>query len=486
MPKQRSWYGVSVPADLKDERHVRTFMEHVCDALEILAPPGASASGTSATYLYQARQVFYGSEDGRLAQNAAFTFNAATGGLTVPRLGLTGTNGASALGPVIFQTTSAALTATAVAGALECDGDYLYYTDTVPVRHQLAYQDTQYWSRDSASGTLYPRTIADLVSIGATTAPYNSANLGLWSRMGLAHCNVTAAAGAFFTQWVAYASATSAEQSIADEIAGTTGRDVVRVGTDTANIMTFMFNGLPAFTLGSNGTSVAILPSDAGQLFSIGGGTSHERIYSCHIQTGTPQVGLFFDGSTVAQRMWLGSSDSSSHIHSSTTGNALYVGAGSTTCHVYFGGSSSAGTAGSFTVVAKLYRLSASSILRWLPGSDGAVDLGGATGATDDERWRDIYRTAKCHILQGTGADCAGRAHLVNGTVTVNTTAALTNSQLRLTRSNVGASTALGHLSVGNIVNATSFVINALVAATVLVEAGDQSYVDWEIVEALA
>lgn len=78
-----------------------------------------------------------------------------------------------------------------------------------------------------------------------------------------------------------------------------------------------------------------------------------------------------------------------------------------------------------------------------------------------------------------TGAN-QGRAAMVNGTVTVNTTEVLANDNILLTKV-VGAGTTRGELEVGAIVAATSFVINARSDAAAI-SADDDSTVFWEIV----
>lgn len=66
-----------------------------------------------------------------------------------------------------------------------------------------------------------------------------------------------------------------------------------------------------------------------------------------------------------------------------------------------------------------------------------------------------------------------GRAVLVAGTVTVNTTAMVTASEVFLSRRIAGGT--LGHLSVGTVVSGTSFVINSS-------DAADTSTICWLIV----
>jgi hypothetical protein len=83
------------------------------------------------------------------------------------------------------------------------------------------------------------------------------------------------------------------------------------------------------------------------------------------------------------------------------------------------------------------------------------------------------------------GANSFGKVTLVGGTATISTTAVTSNSIIRLTRQGVGATGAnpLGLLSVGTIVNGTSFVINAWSStdATALATT-DVSSIGWMII----
>lgn len=80
----------------------------------------------------------------------------------------------------------------------------------------------------------------------------------------------------------------------------------------------------------------------------------------------------------------------------------------------------------------------------------------------------------KINIATGTNAS-VGRATLVGGTVTVNTTAVTANSEIFLTDRTTGALTNVGTLTVGTVVAGTSFVINS---TNIL----DTSNVSWFII----
>lgn len=79
------------------------------------------------------------------------------------------------------------------------------------------------------------------------------------------------------------------------------------------------------------------------------------------------------------------------------------------------------------------------------------------------------------------GSRAAGTVNLASGTVTVNTTAVLTGDKIEIMRQAANGSTAYGHLMVGTIVNATSFVIDSRKSDTT-VETNDASTVFWRIV----
>lgn len=90
----------------------------------------------------------------------------------------------------------------------------------------------------------------------------------------------------------------------------------------------------------------------------------------------------------------------------------------------------------------------------------------------------------KLNIATGANASC-GTATLVGGTIVVATTAVTANSKIFLTRGSVGATgaAALGELSVGAIVAATSFEINAWQQAdATALQASDVSEINWLII----
>jgi len=96
---------------------------------------------------------------------------------------------------------------------------------------------------------------------------------------------------------------------------------------------------------------------------------------------------------------------------------------------------------------------------------------------------KDVYTSVGSSAAAG--ANSAGTATLVGGTVTIATTAVTASSLIRLYRQSVGATgaAATGNLSRGTIVAGTSFVINSVSAADATALATtDVSVVFWEIV----
>jgi hypothetical protein len=80
-------------------------------------------------------------------------------------------------------------------------------------------------------------------------------------------------------------------------------------------------------------------------------------------------------------------------------------------------------------------------------------------------------------------ASAAGTVTLITGTITVTTTAVTASSIILLTRQSVGASTALGELTVGTVTAGVSFVITAATLATPGTPlATDASVVGWVII----
>lgn len=96
---------------------------------------------------------------------------------------------------------------------------------------------------------------------------------------------------------------------------------------------------------------------------------------------------------------------------------------------------------------------------------------------------KDVYTSVATTTTAG--ANSAGTVTLIAGTATIATTAIAAGSKVRLTRQSPGATgaAALGMLSVGTIVAATSFIINSLTTAdSTALAITDVSSIWWEIV----
>lgn len=96
---------------------------------------------------------------------------------------------------------------------------------------------------------------------------------------------------------------------------------------------------------------------------------------------------------------------------------------------------------------------------------------------------KDVYSSVASTTTAG--ANSAGTVTLAGGTATVSTTAVTASSQIRLYRQGIGSTgaAALGILTLGTVVAATSFVINAVQAAdATALQASDVSVIGWEIV----
>lgn len=127
------------------------------------------------------------------------------------------------------------------------------------------------------------------------------------------------------------------------------------------------------------------------------------------------------------------------------------------------------------------------------PGSVTATtSLTATLGAITATNGNLVFGTAGNKILSTSvastitaGANSFGTVTLVGGTATVSTTAVTANSIIMLTRMSIGATGAapIGMLSVGTVVAATSFDINAATTATASTPvATDVSVVGWMII----
>lgn len=96
---------------------------------------------------------------------------------------------------------------------------------------------------------------------------------------------------------------------------------------------------------------------------------------------------------------------------------------------------------------------------------------------------KDVYNSLATTTAAGSNA--AGTVTLAGGTATISTTSVTADSKIRIYRQGIGATgaAALGILTIGTIVAATSFVINSVQAAdATALQATDVSVVFWELV----
>ncbi len=96
---------------------------------------------------------------------------------------------------------------------------------------------------------------------------------------------------------------------------------------------------------------------------------------------------------------------------------------------------------------------------------------------------KDVYSSVATTTTAG--ANSAGTVTLASGTATVETTAVTSASQIRLYRQGIGSTgaAALGVLTLGTIVDGTSFVITAVQPAdATAAQTTDVSVIGWEIV----
>lgn len=188
---------------------------------------------------------------------------------------------------------------------------------------------------------------------------------------------------------------------------------------------------------------------NAGLQIAVGGSTS----------TGDPYVRFEVSG-VAASTMTMGLDNSASDIFAISNSNTL-------------------GTSNALTLT-QAGALTASTTITATLGDITATNGNIVRGTAGN---KDVYSSV---ATDGTaGANSAGTATLVGGTITINTTAVTANSIIRLYRQGIGATgaAALGILTVGTITAATSFVINSVQAAdATALQASDVSVVAWEIV----
>lgn len=115
---------------------------------------------------------------------------------------------------------------------------------------------------------------------------------------------------------------------------------------------------------------------------------------------------------------------------------------------------------------------------------DSSLTIGTAGTNTDNLTIGGTVSARNLDLLDTTAAAVIGTATLSSGTVVVNTTACDVTSYIILTRTGVGASTALGELRVSN-QGANNFtVVSAQPGSPTTTEAGDESTFHWMIINA--
>lgn len=209
-----------------------------------------------------------------------------------------------------------------------------------------------------------------------------------------------------------------------------------------------------------SGQIVTAAVTDSIRIAGDGAGVNANSIKSLELNNGAVDVGQ------VLTQVACGACTSGTHTTSIATGNRA---AGAMTCNIMTGTGTKAlniGNADGLTTTTV----------------NGPVNITGDVGVTGDISL--AVAGDKLNIAVGANASC-GVATLVGGTILVNTTAVTANSRIFLTRSGVGATgaNALGMLTVGAIVAATSFVINSWTTAdATTLCATDVSDVSWLII----
>lgn len=233
-------------------------------------------------------------------------------------------------------------------------------------------------------------------------------------------------------------------------------------GTPSANTQIFrIFSGAP-----SGGT----------QTVSIFTGNATGGTQAFNLMTGTRAGTVNIATGAAAHAFNLGHASATSTVLGTVNINA--TGAAVTTIGTGGTGATNIGNATGNTAVTG--SLTATTTLTATLGAITATNGNFVRGTAGN---KDVYSSV---ATNGTaGANSAGTATLVGGTITINTTAVTASSIIRLYRQGVGSTgaAALGILTVGTIVAATSFVINAVQAAdATALQASDVSVVAWEIV----
>lgn len=140
-------------------------------------------------------------------------------------------------------------------------------------------------------------------------------------------------------------------------------------------------------------------------------------------------------------------------------------------------------------IVASAGAVSASSTVTAGTSMTAGTTITATAGAITATNGNLVFGTAGNKILglaaantATAGAHSRGTTTLISGTITISTTAVTSNSLIKIWRQDIGASTAMGFLTVGTIVAGVSFdVFAATQAAPGTPLATDLSVVGWEI-----
>lgn len=276
---------------------------------------------------------------------------------------------------------------------------------------------TNLWTRVGASGHLHPATSTDIVSIGATTAPNNSAALGLFQTLGVSHINgATVADGEGIAQWAPESSFTGGSTAEQAANAMGAGRAVWRLRTETSNAVFLGADGTDYFAITLNISGFpAIVPLDANGCLGGADTSPIEGWRALYLQTGS-------GGSNQGIQFGSGGINYAYVYHDATN---LYFRAAAGEVRIR----TDAATPGrlSFysgtTELATMYYHSTGPVRRWLPGSDASTDIGGLAGTADNERWRNIYQSG---LWVGNDADVASATTVTPTTNTLNITGTTT------------------------------------------------------------
>jgi hypothetical protein len=337
----------------------------------------------------------------------------------------------------------------------------------------------------SILGTASQVTVTGTVGTLTISMP---TTLSLGSTAGAAGTTISVGTGNFLLQGAATSTMTigtgltggtiligGTAQTGAITLGSSSGINIVNVGTGAGATTVNVATGVTAAKTVNIGTGAAMANTIAI------GGTGANVITLGNTQTGgSVSIGDAMTTGTIA----IGGSGAqvgTISIAPGTGAQAVNIGTGGTgikTIQIGTGAIDNVITIGTTTGAAALTLRS---------GSAG-ITMTGNTGLTGNltlaAAGNKINRTSVA-VVAAAGANSMGSVVLVGGTVTVATTAVTANSLIKIWRQSVGATgaAALGQLSVGTIVAATSFDINAWSAAdATALQASDVSVIGWEIV----